>query len=299
MIEFPFNEKAMDRLKKLKYAFDVLNEDYAIWGSDVKEDTFLFLLHLKVSIFISKKLYRCSLAYPDIVVDRYSDIMYEGYPVDEYLEYIMESKITSGILPDFVLTYFDKSPHWDIAVRCLYVDWDEDYVKEDKKGFHYIDKEYIQNCYEDFFEEEVYENEEFMNKVISYYDVGADFTEDLCIIKSSLYPYLKKFEEVAKTDYPDEVKLLKEAYAVISAWLNGRDVDFQTEKYGYFLSSDDSDESYGYTRGCILHNRAMVVAAELIERIMFSLDEIYHILPGEILRKEESWIREREKSLII
>lgn len=292
--------KNMERIKILKSLFNRLSSEYSLEGSSSVEGGFLFLMHLKISIMISRLLYdnNKKRSYPDIVMGEYAGLLYEGYSIEDDLDYISQSKLTCSFLPDYVLVYMYESPFWDVKIANLYVDDFEDYLDKDEKGDSVVGEKYIRRWYGDFFEEEVYASEELFDKITSFYYVGSDFTDDLCVIKSSLFPYLDKFKKAGEKEYPEEIRYLEEAYNVIGAWMMGVDDFFQTEKNGYFFSTDNSDESLGYGEGCIVHNRAIVVAAELIEEIMFYLDNIYHIFPEDITGKEELWEKKKKSFLV-
>lgn len=273
--------------KELKFLFDALDESYSLNSDSCQEFAFVFLMHLKLTAILCNKIYpSMELGFPDITMNGYKDIYYGGIRPDDDLEYIVESKLGCSCIPDYVLAYFMRSPHWDVRVRSLYLDTSDDYVCNDGDSF-YVGEEFVRHSYGDFLDKEIYEDKNNMEKIERCYEVGDDFTDDLCVIRSDLYPYIPLFKKAAGRRHREKFLYLDKAFRVIRRWLNGFSFEITTSKHGYFFCSDDSDENYGAVMGCIIHERAMVVAAELIEEIIFSLDAEYHLLPEEIKRKEE------------
>ncbi len=280
---------------ELKDLFNALDECNPIRG-DYPYD---YLMHIKVTSFLSKVLYGEKSHFFDATIED-GMLKYEGAGIDEDGEYYFERSFGYGFFSDYLFAYMKQSPHWDETVVGLYVQGDEEGIEVLEEPTLYEDKvvgeKYLRNEFKDFFDEEVYEDKEKMHDVQGYYLVDYDYPDALCVIKSSLYPYMKEFEERAGKRYKEEIKLLKRAFEVISYPVRGGVSScIESSKYAYFLFTDNSCAECGSEYGCVDHKRAVIVAAELIEEIMFTLDKELGILPEEIRRKDEEWIKRREE----
>ena len=213
--------------------------------------------------------------YPDkgIVDVAYVDDKWNWYFEGSELEdgeILSYSSLLFNEVVDRVIRYMLDSPYWDVRISSCYVD-DYNEKKED----------IIKHLFRNFFDSDV---DGVPEKIISFFYGDEECEESICCIRSSLYPYVKELSEKAKDTYPQEVEYLDKAISVILDWLEGCSYRMETKKNGYFFCLDGNDifTSTGYLE----FREEMIVAAEMVESIVFKLDPVYHVLP-ESLRKGE------------
>lgn len=267
----------MRSFEELKSIFDILatcNEPVSL------ETDKMLLVRFKWITAIAGKLYPGTVKGSfDAFVNDYGEFMYEGLGMEtEDLIYLYETSLLQGNLDSYVLYYMNQSPLWDFRISYLGID---DYAS--KMPF----LSFMKCSFDEFFEEKLYNMEEeghVLRPVYDMFDKDNEPMDDVCIIKSSLYPYVEKLKGIVSGEHAEYIAYLERAYKVISDWMFGEDYHFATDKYGYFACCDASSfaSCYGASGGAIDLKVAIIICAELIERAMFDLNEIYHFLPNQL-----------------
>ncbi len=274
--------------KELVSLFDGLNTWQSYNIACENDRIYYHLVVLKTAAFLSHKLYGEKCPCPSFVRSEDGVFYYHGESADNCKEYLDEGSLCMGNLTTYALSYYYNSPHWEVFVRDTYADEDDFYYDEQLYGYRY-DTESLHLWYRGCLDDDVLADPLNGSELFSLINTDGDYMEGMCIIKSSLFPYLEEFKKAAGVLHPVKIKYLENAFKVIRSWAYyGRNYSLLSAKNGYFISLDDGGSYVGNGEiGCLDFKKAVLVAGELIEEIMFSLDKKYHILPEEIVKKEE------------
>lgn len=229
----------------------------------------------------------CKQTY-DACIDEYGDMSVDE---DEIMEEV--NPLFSNIIDD-VLRWFKESPFWDLSYGIYGTDGnfedggDEVSTPEEMAA--------ISVC--SLGDEEITEESalyRFMrNEYEDWEEYGSMSGPGYVIIVSYLYPYFKKLKEVSKKEDEELISYLDKAFSVISEWMfQGEGFDCCTSMAGYFLCQggnlyDDGYGSHCQDYGVCDYMYQILIAGEMVESILFELDERYHVLPEEFKKEELS-----------
>lgn len=215
-------------------------------------------------------------------------------------DYLLQCGIINGEVADYALSYMSHSPFWRVTYDYARVyspeeDGEYDYEEMEKSRTEMDAASFLEPSFECFFEEGFFKSEQRYlkaDKLLEVFELyeESEVTDELCAIRSDLYPYVKKAREVAGEDCKEIFKYIELAYRTIRNWLGLCNVYFDTPKAAYFFAADGSASIYegwsGYY-GALEFDPAIIICAELIESALFEIHSKYPFLSKEILDKKE------------
>lgn len=219
--------------------------------------------------------------------------------VEEDGEYIRMASVAQSDIPDYALVYAMNSPYWKMDFD--YLNLEEGIYSEDGNENDMPMLDLLKRRFKGFIEEEllgdlgIAEEHHPLYSLYGMFEKDMDVADDMCGIRSILYPYLRKAKLVAGKEFFKHIDYIERAFSVLGKWLNnGVSVCVEGSEYTYFFCSDGSSDVYCYGMKCggaIDFSYEVIIAAELIESAMFEIHEKYPFLDERILslRKEDGF----------
>lgn len=248
-------------------------------------------LYLKLVWILSFKIY--GEPYSTYERDLYrvcSDgFLYHGStPVDMDDEVFMEFVAGSSSMFGSLLFYYEESPFWKAECECL-----DKEIYTDSNEKELSEKEFLLK-WKDTFEDKLIstmEEETITHHPLhSFYELFEDSddcaADDGVLLASRLLPYFYRYKDRIREEDPQTFLRVQKAETLLLNWLPGNSIRIYEDglEYAYFLATDASSFFYeaGYGHGFIEANLAILVAGELIDAVILSLDEKMHFLPDSI-----------------
>lgn len=269
---------------ELKRYWDVLGIFTSMEGKGERNDD-LFSMVAKTTGAI------LHILYPDREVSYSPVLNEEGGFTDELCEG-NANPYNSDFAFD-LLYWFDVSPYWNYyqgiyGSDSCFEDGNED--MDSPENLACTDIGFMKDA--ELFEKGILQKH-LQENYEEYEGYGEMAGPGYIIIASYLYPYVNKCVNVASCEEEKEmISYLKDAFNIISGWMYGGDCEEEeTDKAGYFLCQGGVWDCDGYgvnskDVGCGDYFYKILLAGEMVESIMFSLDEKYNFLPEHLKRKE-------------
>ena len=236
------------------------------------------------------------LLYPEIKphLHRYylndkREVMDGDWEIEDCGDFLLQSSLLNGEVPDYALCYMAHSPFWDIS-------YDNTVIGTEEKGTSGQEElnasQFLKGRFGDILEElfiddmDIIMERELMD-VFELYSTN-EVADDLCVIKSELFPYVKKEKMVAGEECKKKIEAVEKAYGIIAGWLGINEVHFSTTNAGYFFTTDESAEASeglygGY--GALDFEPSIIICGELIEAALFEIHDLYPFLPEHIVKR--------------
>lgn len=216
-------------------------------------------------------------------------LMDGNYELEDCGDYLMQFSVLNGEAADYALCYMKNSPFWELIYDYAKIYNPDEYgyeVDETEMEMEEFLKGRLGSFLEDAFEEKEILGKELLD-VYELYST-AETTDELCGIKTELYPFVKMAKEVAGEDCKEMILALEQAFLTVKGWLGINEVHFSTDKSGYFIVTDSSSDimsGYPGYYGALDLDPAIIICGELIEAALFEIHDKYPFLPEEIVRR--------------
>ena len=220
-------------------------------------------------------------------------VMDGSVDIEDAGDYLLQACLINGEVADYALCYMKHSPFWDISYDYAQIKSTDEYgMDEEMNEVEMEPADFLKGrfgCFmEDVFEKDmdVLKSKELQNLFDMYVD--GEVTDEICAIKSELFPYVEKAKAIAGNECKEMIDTVDEAFKTIRSWQGISEVHFDTPKAGYFFASDESSDIYeGWygTYGALDFDPSVIICGELIEAALFEIHERYPFLPEHILKR--------------
>lgn len=220
--------------------------------------------------------------------------------IDECGDFINYEELDGEVNPFFshfvsdILWWFNKSLYWSVD----YGIYGTDGVYEDGNCDGLSPAESAAASLGLFGDDELMSEDNdlyfHMREWYDFYEGTGPFSgQGYALIVSYLYPYVAELKKHSCAEDAEMLCYLDKAFDLLSEWIvNGPGEYCDTKMAGYFLCQGGNTYDDGFSTDC--NNLGLcdyyyniLIAGEMIESIVFALDEKYSVLPAELKRKEE------------